>query len=102
VGYPGVDDSQDAEALQNIFGDIYYRKRLAPGVIMKLDEPTQSLQHDCTTLRGSSGSCLVRLAKNKVVGLHFKGTTLSENEAVMMAAMASEERLKSYGLNFVP
>jgi hypothetical protein len=102
VGYPGFDDSQDAEALERIFGGIYGRKRLAPGIIMKVDVPTQSMQHDCTTLGGSSGSCLVRLATNKVVGLHFRGRQSSENEAVLMAALASEARLKSYGLHFVP
>ncbi|MBN8471199.1 trypsin-like peptidase domain-containing protein [Corallococcus exiguus] len=102
IGYPGFDDTHESEVLEQIFGGIYGRKRLAPGVITALDASTCSLQHDCSTLKGSSGSCVVRLATNKVVGLHFRGTQLSQNEAVLMAKMIAEARFKEFGLHFVP
>lgn len=101
VGYPGQAEARDVEALEQIFGGIFNRKRLAPGIVTELDASTGTLLHDCSTLGGSSGSCVVRLATHMVIGLHFKGAELVTNEAVLMATLAAQKRLKKFGLNFV-
>ena len=41
-----------------------------------------SLQHDCTTLGGNSGSVVVDLDSGKALGLHFSGKFLTTNYAV--------------------
>ncbi|MGI9354424.1 MAG: DNA/RNA non-specific endonuclease, partial [Rhizobiaceae bacterium] len=43
-----------------------------------------SLLHDCTTLGGSSGSPVISLDQQAVVGLHFSGTPGSTNRAVQI------------------
>jgi S1-C subfamily serine protease len=99
VGYPSIDPGANREALERIFTGIYGRKRLAPGFVMEVDLAASALTHDCTTLPGSSGSCVVRAATGKVVGLHFLGTEEVENEAVLVAGV--QQRLAPFDLNWV-
>ncbi|MBZ4333468.1 serine protease [Corallococcus sp. AS-1-12] len=98
VGYPGLDPDANREALERIFTGIYGRKRLAPGFVMEVHLGSSALIHDCTTLPGSSGSCVVRAATGKVVGLHFLGTQQVENEAVLVAGV--QQRLSPFALNW--
>ncbi|MDP2270461.1 MAG: serine protease [Archangium sp.] len=99
VGYPGSDLTANRDALERIFGGIFGRKRLAPGYLMDLVAADACLAHDCTTLPGSSGSCVVRVATGKVVGLHFAGAEQARNEAVLIAKV--QDRLKPFSLNWV-
>lgn len=81
IGYPAKDIRIPEQELMNkIFGDVYEKKRLAPGQITGESE-TQIL-HDCTTLGGNSGSVLIDLQTGKAVGLHFSGRFLDANFAV--------------------
>jgi endonuclease G len=81
VGYPARDSRIPDQALmQSIFGDVYDKKRLAPGQITGATGAL--LMHDCSTLGGNSGSVVLDLATGRAVGLHFAGRFLEANFAV--------------------
>jgi V8-like Glu-specific endopeptidase len=85
IGYPARDSRVPDQALvTRIFGDIYDKKRLAPGAL--LDSPSEDLlAHDCSTLGGNSGSVVLNLATGEAVGLHRAGLYLQANYAVPAA-----------------
>ena len=81
IGYPARDPNiPDQEVVLNIFGNVYDKKRLAPGEIVNVSD--KELEHDCSTLGGNSGSAVVSLSTGKAVGLHFAGLYLQSNFAV--------------------
>jgi S1-C subfamily serine protease len=81
IGYPARDSRvPDQDIVRRIFGDVYEKKRLAPGQVMEVD--SSELQHDCSTLGGNSGSVLVNLETGEAVGLHFSGLFMRANYAV--------------------
>ena len=81
VGYPARDTRvPDALLMDRIFGRVYDKKRLAPGLATGTERG--ALLHDCTTLGGNSGSPLIDLASGEVCGLHFSGAFLQSNYAV--------------------
>ena len=81
IGYPARDSRvPDAQLMQSIFGNVYDKKRLAPGQITKLRNDV--VFHDCSTLGGNSGSVVLDLATGEAVGLHFAGRFLEANYAV--------------------
>jgi endonuclease G len=87
VGYPARDSRIPDQALmQSIFGDVYDKKRLAPGQIT--GAAMDVLLHDCSTLGGNSGSVVLDLATGRAVGLHFAGRFLEANFAVPSALVA--------------
>jgi endonuclease G len=90
IGYPAYDSRIPEPALmQEIYGKIYDKKRLAPGAITGVDET--NVHHNCTTLGGNSGSAVVDLSTGEALGLHFSGSFLRTNYAVR--ADIVEERL---------
>ena len=81
IGYPARDPRvPDQRLVQRIFGDVYEKKRLAPGQVT--DVGPDELQHDCSTLGGNSGSPVINLKTGEAVGLHFSGLFLEANFAV--------------------
>lgn len=81
IGYPARDSRvPDQDLVLQIFGDVYEKKRLAPGQVMEV-RPDE-LEHDCSTLGGNSGSVLVDLRTAEAVGLHFSGLFMEANFAV--------------------
>lgn len=51
IGYPARDSRiLDQNLMTEIFGDVYDKKRLAPGEIMSAED--NSVEHDCSTLGG--------------------------------------------------
>ena len=81
IGYPARDPRvPDQRLVARIFGDVYEKKRLAPGQITEVGP--DELQHDCSTLGGNSGSPVIRLQTGEAVGLHFSGLFLEANFAV--------------------
>ena len=84
IGYPARDSRvPDQDLVSRIFGNIYDKKRLAPGALTKVDE--EILLHDCSTLGGNSGSVLIDLDSGEAVGLHWAGLYLQANYAVSAA-----------------
>ncbi|SMP20351.1 phospholipase D-like domain-containing protein [Flavobacterium hercynium] len=81
VGYPARDPNiPDQDLVLRIFGNVYDKKRLAPGEITSIDSTT--ITHDCSTLGGNSGSPVIVLSTGEVAGLHFAGLYMKENFAV--------------------
>jgi endonuclease G len=92
IGYPARDSRiPDDQLMHHIFGDVYDKKRVAPGQVTAVAPAV--LQHDCSTLGGNSGSVLLDLASGEAVGLHFAGRFLEANFAVPAALVA--ERLEA-------
>lgn len=81
IGYPAFDSRIPEPALmKQIYGEIFDKKRLAPGAITDFDE--NRVLHNCTTLGGNSGSVVVDLKSGEALGLHFSGSFLRTNFAV--------------------
>lgn len=100
IGYPARDSRiPDQQLMLDIFGDVYDKKRLAPGQI--IFRSNSELQHDCSTLGGNSGSVVLDLATGEAVGLHFAGRFLQANFAVPATVIAQKKKELS-GKPFVP
>lgn len=96
VGYPGADSERnDPDEMHRIFEGVYEKKRLAPGRITSVNNAEKKISHDCSTLGGSSGSCVIDLATNSVIGLHFEGQYLKSNTAVLLPELANDVFLSS-------
>lgn len=81
VGYPAYDSRiGEPELMEDIYGKVYNKKRLAPGGVTKLEDVR--LLHNCSTLGGNSGSAVVDLDTGEALGLHFSGKFLDTNYAV--------------------
>lgn len=94
IGYPAKDSRiPDQQLMEDIFGNVYDKKRLAPGQITKAGR--REIEHDCSTLGGNSGSALIDLETGEALGLHFAGRFLEANFAVPASVVA--DRLKSVG-----
>lgn len=95
IGYPAYDSRiPQPEQMRRIFGDIYDKKRFAPGSVVGI--ANSRLEHDCTTLGGSSGSLVLDLETGKAIGLHFSGSYLDRNYGVPSDAVrALLDRVKS-------
>ncbi len=81
IGYPARDHRNDAFSMSDIFGSVFDVKRLSPGRLMGVRPDGKLLEHDATTLGGSSGSPIVDLVSGRVRGLHFSGSYRKRNLA---------------------
>ena len=87
IGYPARDSRiPDVALMDQIFGDVYDKQRLAPGQL--LAPLSDSLLHDCSTLGGNSGSVVLSLDTGDAVGLHFAGKFLQSNFAIPSRVVA--------------
>lgn len=101
VGYPAWDGRRnDPITMQRIFSDIYGVKRLQPGDVRAYLDQEALLHHDCSTLGGNSGSCVVDIETNEVVGLHFGGLYRETNKAVALWKLTDDSLLKEAKVNF--
>ena len=81
IGYPAFDSRiPEPDLMRRIYGDVFDKKRLAPGAITDVDQ--DRVLHNCTTLGGNSGSVIVDLKSGDALGLHFSGSFLRTNFAV--------------------
>ena len=76
IGHPYRETASDASWM--VFGDADGKKRWSPGEVTAMDVMRGSCLHDCSTLGGSSGSCILALGSHKVVGMHFGGRNVDE------------------------
>ena len=114
LGYPAPDHRSDRAVQRSIFGDQFYVKCLQPGAAMAPPpdaiirmEPCSTgaeladvVFHDASTLGGNSGSCVVDLETNQVMGLHFAGMYMQYNEAVALWRLTDDPLLVGAGVNF--
>lgn len=81
IGYPAFDSRiPDIDLMEDLYGKIYNKKRLAPGAITAISNG--KILHNCATLGGNSGSCVLDLASGEAFGLHFSGRFMTTNYAV--------------------
>jgi hypothetical protein len=99
VGFPASDSRRnDPDEMRRIFDNIFNVKRLQPGRITQVYPYRALFTHDCSTLGGNSGSCVIDLESNRVLGLHFKGRYLEANWAVALWKLADDPLLKKAGV----
>jgi glutamyl endopeptidase len=103
VGHPASDNQgiTPPEVMTRIFGDIYEVKRLQPGALTSISATLPRFSHDCSTLGGNSGSCVVDLETHRVVGLHFSGGYRETNYAVALWRLTDDPLLRHAGVEFV-
>lgn len=99
IGFPASDSRRnDPDEMRRLFDNIYNVKRLQPGEVIKVSG--SELRHDCSTLGGNSGSCVVDLESHRVLGLHFSGRYLEANKAVALWKLAGDRLMKKAGIQF--
>lgn len=99
IGFPASDSRRnDPDEMRRIFDNIYNVKRLQPGEVKKVSGST--FEHDCSTLGGNSGSCVIDLESHRVLGLHFSGRYLEANKAVALWKLSNDRLLKKAGIEF--
>jgi hypothetical protein len=91
-----------AELAASIFGAADGGKRWSPGLVIRIDSERPMLEHDCSTLGGNSGSCVLTTAGNAVVALHVGGIDVDErtgrgsaNVALMFARLGQHRIVKA-------
>ena len=101
VGYPALDSRRNEPApIRRIFADIYDVKRLQPGKAVGYSTQYTAIEHDCSTLGGNSGSPVVDLESNQVIGLHFGGRYAVGNYAVPLWQVVDDPLIRRGTLNF--
>jgi endonuclease G len=93
IGHPALDQrDRRFDDIDRVFGGAPMKvKRLMPGRISNSTPYVEDLLvHDCSTLGGVSGGCLIDLGFShapspstlgQVIGIHMKGTRMDENRA---------------------
>lgn len=100
LGYPAAEPGSPP-GMDEVFSHIYNVKRLQPGEILNVAPKQCLFRHDCSTLAGNSGSCVVDLETNLVLGVHFDGKYLQYNQAVALWYLEGEFLLREAGATFV-
>ncbi len=100
IGYPASDSRRnDPEEQRRIFANIFDVKRLQPGEISGIEPAGSLFLHDCSTLGGNSGSCVVDLETHAILGLHFSGRFLVANKGIALAT-CDDPLIEKVGLEF--
>ena len=94
VGHPFR--QRRSKAVADVFGTADGLKRWSPGLVLRIDSDQPTLQHDCSTLGGNSGSCVFSAGLHKVVGIHMGGVEVDDmtdrglaNVAVALSRLGS-------------
>lgn len=99
VGFPARDErSREIRSMYRLFEGTFDVKRLQPGQVMELLPESSTLLHDCSTLGGNSGSCVVDLTTNRVVALHYGGFHRHANLAVALWMLGQDPLLREAGV----
>jgi len=76
VGHPFR--QRRSEAIAAVFGTADGLKRWSPGVVVRIGSDEPILEHDCSTLGGNSGSCVLTAGGHKVIGIHMGGVEVND------------------------
>jgi hypothetical protein len=99
VGYPAWDGRRnDPEPMLRLFGNIFNVKRLQPGTVMRHIAEQGIFTHDCSTLGGNSGSCVIDMDSHEVLGLHFGGRYREANQAVALWELENDPLILRAGV----
>lgn len=102
VGYPWTDNEgiTPAPVIQEIFDNVFQVKRLQPGEFGAMFEEYGVFSHDCSTLGGNSGSYIVDLDTDLVIGIHYRGKYREANYAVALWKLQNDNLFVGRGINF--
>lgn len=105
VGYPRkLIDTNPFDIMEMVFSGLYTRKVLSPGELRVLsfsdDDQKWKVTHDCSTLRGHSGSPVFDLDTHLVVAVHFTGEYEVANEAVPLWVLRNDPFLTRHDITF--
>jgi len=76
VGHPFK--QRRSQAIAAVFGTADGLKRWSPGLIKRIHRNEPILEHDCSTLGGNSGSCVLSAEEHAVIGIHMGGFEVDE------------------------
>lgn len=76
VGHPFK--QRRSSAIAAVFGTADGLKRWSPGLVKRIHANEPILDHDCSTLGGNSGSCVLSAEGHAVVGIHMGGFEVDE------------------------
>lgn len=99
VGHPSM--SLPTPEITQVFIDADGSKRCAPGFVTALRSDAPWLLHDCSTLRGNSGSAVLGMDHHEVIGIHFGGKatdgleTLGPFNAAVALALLPQHPLRA-------
>ncbi|MFO0908996.1 MAG: serine protease [Isosphaeraceae bacterium] len=104
VGHP--ERPIGSELAARIFGAADGGKRWSPGKITRSLPGTRRFEHDCSTLGGNSGSCVLTTGTNSVIGIHIGGRLhetdplrAHANVALTLAQIPTREIVKHLGVS---
>lgn len=101
IGYPAWDPRRnEPSVIQHLFRGVYDVKRLQPGYIIAEDRDRKLFGHDCSTLGGNSGSCVIDVRTGIVIGLHYEGSYLRTNVAISLWQIQDEQAISSLPIMF--
>jgi V8-like Glu-specific endopeptidase len=105
VGYPTFDTMKETRGdLEKVLGkeaETYGFKRLQPGEFRNTENGL--IEHDCSTVSGNSGCCIVDLKLSRVIGLHFHGKdgdNVNHAIALPLLTQSIKDEFKGYGIKF--
>ena len=98
IGYPAQDSRNSLTDQQRIFDGIYNVKRLSPGKLTAVGGGL--VEHDATTLGGSSGSAVIDFETGNAMAIHFGGLEGAENRAVRASELADIVRQHAGGNSY--
>ena len=86
VGHPVSYDA--SVTIERVFGKVDGKKRCSPGRITALATSEPLLEHDCSTLGGNSGSCVLSRTSHRVLGVHSGSRGIDPATGVALANRA--------------
>lgn len=76
VGHPFR--PRGSELIEAVFGAADGAKRWSPGLVVKMFPGQPLLDHDCSTLGGNSGSCVLTTERHAAIGIHVGGVEVDD------------------------
>jgi hypothetical protein len=67
-----------SELIASVFGVADGSKRWSPGLVTRMGAEEPFIEHDCSTLSGNSGACVLTAERHEVVGVHIGGDRVDE------------------------
>lgn len=87
IGFPDEDPFAGPDELFGVFQNVFDVKRVQPGYLNRVLLEDRIFGHTCSTLRGNSGSPVIDLETNSVMGLHRRGSREAAGEPALNEAI---------------
>lgn len=86
VGHPF--QRRISELIAAVYGAADGYKRWSPGFVVRMRAQEPLIEHDCSTLGGNSGSCVLTVKGHAVIGIHMGGVGVDERTGQGIANLA--------------